>query len=60
MRRLAGNGKCVCYDHLSRFRTITHQVFTTQKAFPGEIPLTIKLQHQIRFKHVLIMLAQKK
>ena len=29
-------------DRLSRFRTGAHQVFTTQKPFPREIPLTIK------------------
>ena len=30
-------------DSLSRFRTGARQVFTTQKLFPGEIPLTMKI-----------------
>ena len=29
-------------DPLSRFRTGARQVFTTQKLFPSEIPLTMK------------------
>ena len=29
-------------DRLSRFRTGARQVFTTQKPFPSEIPLTMK------------------
>ena len=29
-------------DPLSRFRTVARQVFTTQKHFPSEIPLTMK------------------
>ena len=29
-------------DNLSRFRTGARQVFTTQKPFPSEIPLTMK------------------
>ena len=29
-------------DRLSRFRTGARQVFTTQKLFPSEIPLTMK------------------
>ena len=29
-------------DPLSRFRTRARQVFTTQKLFPSEIPLTMK------------------
>ena len=29
-------------DHLSRFRTRTCQVFTTQKSFPYETPVTTK------------------
>ena len=30
-------------DRLSRFRTGARQVFTTQKLFPSEIPLTMKI-----------------
>ena len=30
-------------DPLSRFRTGARQVFTTQKLFPSEIPLTMKI-----------------
>ena len=39
-------------DPLSRFRTGACQVFTTQKLFPSEIPLTMKMQHQIPFEHI--------
>ena len=39
-------------DPLSRFRTGARQVFTTHKLFSSEIPLTLKLQHQIPFKHI--------
>ena len=39
-------------DPLSRFRTGSRQVFTTQKHFPSGIPLTMKMQHQILFKHI--------
>ena len=30
-------------DSLSRFRTGARQVVTTQKLFPGEIPVTIQI-----------------
>ena len=30
-------------DPLNRFRTVARQVFTTQKLFPSEIPLTMKI-----------------
>ena len=30
-------------DPLDRFRIVARQVFTTQKRFPGEIPLTMKI-----------------
>ena len=30
-------------DPLSRFRTVARQAFTTQKLFPSEIPLTMKI-----------------
>ena len=38
-------------DRLSRFRTGARQMFTTQKPFASEIPLTMEtIQHQILFK----------
>ena len=36
-------------DCLSRFRTGAGHVLTTQKRFFSEIPLTMKIQHQIPF-----------
>ena len=30
-------------DRLSHFRTGARQVFTTQKLFPSEVPLTVKI-----------------
>ena len=39
-------------DPLSRFCIGARQVFTTQKLFPSEIPLTMKIQQQIFFKHI--------
>ena len=39
VRNLCAKFKVDCF---SRFRTGAHQVFTTQKPFPTEIPLTMK------------------
>ena len=39
-------------DRLSRFRTGVRHVLTTQKRFPSEIPLSMKMQHQIPFKRI--------
>ena len=37
-------------DSLNRFFTGARQVSTTQKPFPSQIPLTMKMQHQILFE----------
>ena len=41
------SGRNVCakfkVDPLSRFRTGAREVFTTQKLFPSDIPLTMKI-----------------
>ena len=48
-------------DRLSRFRTGARHVLTTQKCFPGESPLTWKVQHQIPCTtHFLIKLSSVK
>ena len=39
-------------DRLTSLHTGARQVFTTQKPFPSEIPLTVKLQHHIPLKHI--------
>ena len=39
-------------DRLSRFCTGARPVLTAEKLFTSEIPLTMKLQHQILFKQI--------